>query len=79
MPFSTLEAKQRLLKNIISEFRCAGKEEINHVRNMNKEVKNLSDVLEDPEVTHESEKKQKKYMCKFTIEFKKIYLRPVIK
>ena len=30
------------------------------VRNMNKEVKNLSDVLEDPEVTHESEKKAKR-------------------
>ena len=56
-----------------------GRKKLIMVRNMNKEVKNLSDVLKDPEVTHESEKKQKKYMCKFTIEFKKIYLRPVIK
>ena len=60
MKCSMLEAKQYLLKNIITEIRCAGKEEINDGKHMNWEVKNLSEVLEDLEVTHESEKMAEK-------------------
>ena len=77
MKCSMLEAKQYLLKNIITEIRCAGKEEINDGKKHELRSKKLIRSTGRSRSYSWIWINGRKDMGKFTLDFKKICLRTV--